>query len=145
MRRALLLVSPQLFVDAFKGRGLRTFAVESNPLPDDAQLVDVAYINAAHQVALELESASFPDVAERQVLAPPVCRVSPPPAPLDTERLQTIADAAIRSWLVQSRAAQKQFGPDLTAPDRFTRLDSLAYHVLRACQQVLGETEAEST
>jgi hypothetical protein len=64
MRRAQLLVTPQLFVELLKGTDPRTFGVVSNPLPNDARVVDVAYINSQDVVVLEIESAEFNDVQD---------------------------------------------------------------------------------
>jgi hypothetical protein len=87
MRRARLLVTPQLFVDLLKGTDPRTFGVVSNPLPDDARVVDVVYINSQGVVALEIESTEFNDVPDGKnspFVTTPECHVVEP-EPGETE------------------------------------------------------------
>lgn len=75
MKRATLLVSPELFIDIFKGAGPCSFEVIANALPEDATVVDVKYVNSRRQIAIDLESESFLDVATPPLLSSPVCRV----------------------------------------------------------------------
>lgn len=79
MKRALLVVTPELLLELFKLGPVGAFKVTTFALPDDARAVDVRYINSKGQIAIEVESESFnelPGKAKQPVLLPsPVCRV----------------------------------------------------------------------
>lgn len=78
MKRAILLISPDLLVDLFRTGPTRAFDVTTFALPEDARFVDVRYINSAQHIAIEVESEQFNDVPAKglpPVLPCPVCRV----------------------------------------------------------------------
>ena len=65
MKRAQLHISPQMFVDAFKGGIWQA----NTSLPADTRVVDVAYIHSAGRFVLVIESALFRDGLE-PIIAP---------------------------------------------------------------------------
>lgn len=72
--RAIVIVSPQLLIDALKEGEQRAVEV-INPLPADATVVDVLYKRGVDQFAIELESAAFAPSVKPPVLPLPQCRV----------------------------------------------------------------------
>ena len=111
MKRALLLISPALLVDLFKGGPARAFDVTTHALPEDARFVDVRYINSRGEIALEVESAAFNEVPHKAKqppeLSPPVCRIVS-----EEEMLERLA----RSVVNEGRAAAKESEVPTSAP-----------------------------
>lgn len=83
-RRAILVVTPDFFVNALKGNDPRHYFVDRFALPEDAKCVDVGYTNSRGEIHLVLESATFNEIPPKG--KPPVL---PPPTP----RLQPVAES----------------------------------------------------
>jgi hypothetical protein len=77
-KRAIVHIQLDAVIDALKDRRSEVFA---HPLPADARVVDVRYINSAGVIVVEVESETFAELSGKA--KPPI---------LPTPRLQVVLD-----------------------------------------------------